>query len=182
MAEHDRVLANTHRLRRRDVFHLALRQNLRAHEAAGRHPAQHAEHDHNQVHALRRIELRADDGGEDHRERDERQAADDLRDTHDEDINPAAEVTGDAAEDDAQNRRDDDGNRADGHRHLTAVDDTGQHVAAEAVRAEHKALEPPRVHRAVAGQRIVLVAGNEDFFDVVRALRLGRQAVADLLL
>lgn len=69
-------------------------------------------------------------------------AADDFRDTHDEDIDIAAEVTGHAAEDDAQNRRDDDGDGTDGHRHLAAIDDTGQHVAAEVIRAEHKALEP----------------------------------------
>ena len=48
----------------------------------------------------------------------------------------AAEVTGEAAEDDTNNQLNDNGNCADGHGDLTAVDNTGQDVAAELVGAE----------------------------------------------
>ena len=127
--EDDFLFAHAEGLGRGDVLLLALGEDLRTDQVADARPGQDAQHDHDEVHPLFDGDARAEDGGEDHGKRQERQAAHDLGEAHDDIVDPAAEVAGEAAEDDADDQLDDDGDGADGHGDLAAVDEAVKHVA-----------------------------------------------------
>ena len=130
-------------------------------------PGQNAKHDHDEVHTLFDRDARTDDGGKNHRKRKERQTADDLGDTHDDVVDPAAEITGQTAEDDADDKLDNNRDGADGHGDLAAVDEAVKHVAAQIVRTAEIALQAPRLDVAVDRDGIVLIEAREDRHDLL---------------
>src|SRR5712671_1986907 len=82
-----------------------------------------------------------------------REGLDDLDAALDQDVGPAAVIAGDAADQDAERKADDDADQPDGQRDPRAVDDPRQQVAAEPVGAEQEHLPARRragqVHIAV---------------------------------
>src|SRR6266566_1490744 len=69
-----------------------------------------------------------------------REGLDDLDAALDQDVGPAAVITGDAADQDAEGEADDDAEQTYGQRDPRAIDDAGQQIAAEPVGAEQKHL------------------------------------------
>src|ERR1700754_2413088 len=67
-----------------------------------------------------------------------REGLDDLDQPLDDDVDPAAVIAGDAADDDPQGEADGDADEADGERNAGAGDDAREHVAAEPVGAEQE--------------------------------------------
>ena len=78
----------------------------------------------------------AEDRHEDECQQQAGEAQDQIHDAHDDDIDPAAEIAGEEAEDDAAHHRDGDHHRADQQRIAGAIDEAREQVTANRVGAE----------------------------------------------
>ena len=168
MAEDDAGFPDPHGLGCRNIFHLTLSQYLRTDQAAGAGPGEDTENDHDKVHALCRVQTGTDDGGKDHGEGDKGQTANDLRDTHDDQVCGTAEITGKTAQNYANECGNDDGDGADSHGHTAAIDDAVEHVTSESVGTKQETFQPPGDDGAVIHHGIILeVAGVNLFYVLV---------------
>ena len=130
MPRDDARRARAHGFRRRNVFLLLERDDLAAHKARHRNPADERIGDDDGHHA----------GFQNHHQQDDdnqiRNAVDDFQQAHHDDIQRAAEVAGNAAVNAAQNQVNQRADHGDGQRHAAAHPDSGENVAAKRVRAE----------------------------------------------
>lgn len=66
----------------------------------------------------------------------------------------------------------------DQHGHAAAVDDAGQHIAAQIVGAEHEALQTPGKHLAFGGHGVVLHIADVDILNLRLFDRRGNRRLA----
>ena len=116
---------------------LAQREDLAADQTGNARPAEEAQDQHQVHHALpgidaHRVHGRTDDDDDGHRG----DAVENIDDTHNNVVDPAAEVAGDAAHQDAEGRFNDNNDEADDQRDTSAVHQAGQHVHTVRVGAE----------------------------------------------
>ncbi|MPN29714.1 hypothetical protein SDC9_177167 [bioreactor metagenome] len=90
------------------------REDLTAHHARDACPAKKPEHRHEDKYSLDRVDLHlVHDGTDDHNNRIERNTVEQVDKTHDRRVDPAAEVAGDTAEHDTDERLQNDDHKAD---------------------------------------------------------------------
>ena len=128
-------------------------QDLATDQTGNTGPAQEAQDQHQVYHSQPAIHTLSVHGGTQNDDDGHGgDAVEDIHHTHDEVIHPAAEITGNAAEDDADDGLNDDDDEADHQGHTAAVHQAGQHIHAVAV-GTHQVL------LAGSGILIVLAAG-----------------------
>ena len=104
-------------------------QDLAADQTGDAGPSQEAQDQHQVQHTDLRVHAHAVHGrAQDDDQRRGRDAVENIHDTHDEIIHPAAEVAGDTAQDHAQRGGNDDHDEADAQGYAAAVHQTGQHI------------------------------------------------------
>ncbi|MGY2932355.1 hypothetical protein ACVWZ6_001957 [Bradyrhizobium sp. GM6.1] len=113
-------------------------QHLAADEARDRRPAYQRDRGDD------RIDRGLQDRDQDDRERKARNGLEELGETHQGVVDPAAEIAGHGADRNADDQRNQGGDHADEQRDACAEDHAGEHVAAECIGAERHGRERER--------------------------------------
>ena len=112
-------------------------QDLTADQAGNAGPAQEAQNQHQVQHSYLRIDAHTVHGrAQDNDQRCGGYAVENIHDTHDQVIHPAAEIAGHAAQDHAQRGGDEHDDKADAQGHAATVHQAGQHIHAVLIRAQ----------------------------------------------
>ena len=174
-------LSNAQGLGRRHILLLPLAKDLSTDQTEVGHPTQHTQNAHDDVHSLQNTDLSGNHRRKNQCKWQEGQTANDFRHTAQHHIDLATKVTGNAAQNQANDGGNDDGNGANGHGHLTAIDDTGQHVTAQIIGAAQEALQTPGQDLSVLGHCVVLITASVDGSNVSLLHRAGHGSLAILI-
>ena len=140
MLEGDPLFTHAHCFCGNNEFLFAFRKHLAAYHAGEPCPGKQPEYYHYDEYLCVFVDrLLCEDVGKHHRKGQEGYRGENLRHAHEHHIHPSAEVAGKAADDNGDYGGNDNGDRADSHCHLTAVDYTGERISAVAVSTERVA-------------------------------------------